>query len=125
MNDEETVALIAGGHTFGKTHGAGRPRAARRPRARGRPARGAGPRLDAAATAPARASDAITSGLEVTWTSTPTRWGNDFFDNLFGYEWELSKSPAGAHQWVAKDGAGADTIPAPDDGDAKRGRRRC
>ena len=64
--------------------------------------------------------DAITSGLEVTWTSTPTRWGNGYFDNLFGYEWELSKSPAGAHQYVAKDGAGAGTIPGPAADSAKR-----
>ncbi|MGW2821117.1 catalase/peroxidase HPI [Streptomyces sp. NPDC001443] len=109
MNDEETVALIAGGHTFGKTHGAG-------------PADNVGADPEAASIeeqglgwknsfGTGKGADAITSGLEVTWTSTPTQWGNGFFDNLFGYEWELSQSPAGAHQWVAKDGAGAGTIP--------------
>jgi catalase-peroxidase len=107
MNDEETVALIAGGHTFGKTHGAA-------------PATNVGPEPEAAGLeeqglgwrnkfGTGRGGDTITSGLEVTWTSTPTKWGNDFFKNLFGFEWELSKSPAGAHQWVAK-GAAA-TIP--------------
>lgn len=109
MNDEETVALIAGGHTFGKTHGAG----------------------DAALVGPApeeapielqglgwhnrfgsgKGADAITSGLEVTWTQSPTRWSHHFFENLFGYEWELTKSPAGAHQWRPIGGAGADEIP--------------
>src|SRR5262245_61483326 len=109
MNDEETVALIAGGHTFGKTHGAG-------------PASHVGPEPEAAGIETQGMGwlssyesgvgpHAITSGLEVTWTSTPTKWGNGFFDNLFNYEWEPSKSPAGAHQWVAKDGAGAGTIP--------------
>jgi catalase-peroxidase len=107
MNDEETVALIAGGHTFGKTHGAG-------------PASHVGPAPEAAGLeeqglgwksthGTGKGGDAITSGLEVTWTTTPTKWSNGFFENLFGYEWELTKSPAGAHQWVAK-GAGA-TIP--------------
>ncbi|MBU9629570.1 catalase/peroxidase HPI [Burkholderia multivorans] len=101
MNDEETVALIAGGHTFGKTHGAG-------------PASSVGPEPEAAALeqqglgwqstfGTGKGKDAITSGLEVTWTSTPTKWSNDFFKHLFSYEWELTKSPAGAHQWVAKD----------------------
>ena len=109
MNDEETVALIAGGHTFGKTHGAG----------------------DAALVGPepeggniedqgfgwiskfgsGKGKDTITSGLEVTWTTTPTKWSNNFFWNLFGYEWELTKSPAGAHQWTPKHGMGADTVP--------------
>ncbi len=109
MNDEETVALIAGGHSFGKTHGAG----------------------DAALVGPApegasieeqglgwkssfgtgKGGDAITSGLEVIWTTTPTKWSNNFFANLFGYEWELTKSPAGAHQWTPKNGAGAGSVP--------------
>ena len=109
MNDEETVALIAGGHTFGKTHGAG-------------PATHVGPDPEAAPLEAqgfgwastyrtGKGGDAIGSGLEVTWTTTPTRWSNDFFEHLFGYEWELTKSPAGALQWVAKGGAGAGTIP--------------
>ena len=110
MNDEETVALIAGGHTFGKTHGAGDadaggPGAGRRPASRSRASAG---RADSAR---AKAADAITSGLEVTWTTTPTKWSNNFFENLFGYEWELTKSPAGAHQWKPKNGAGAGTVP--------------
>ena len=107
MDDEETVALIAGGHTFGKTHGAG-------------DTEHVGPEPEAAAIEEqglgwtssfrsGKGADAITSGLEVTWTTTPTKWSNNFFENLFGYEWELSKSPAGANQWVAK-GAGA-TVP--------------
>jgi catalase-peroxidase len=107
MNDEETVALIAGGHTFGKTHGAG-------------DAKHVGPEPEAApieeqgfgwksSFGSGKGADAITSGLEVTWTQTPTQWSNYYFENLFGFEWELSKSPAGAHQWVAK---GADaTVP--------------
>ncbi len=117
MDDEETVALIAGGHTFGKTHGAG-------------DAALVGPEPEAAPMAQqglgwktahgsGKGGDTIGSGLEVTWTSTPTKWSNGFFDNLFGYEWELTKSPAGAHQWVAKGGAGAGTIPDAHD-DSKR-----
>ena len=109
MNDEETVALIAGGHTFGKTHGAG-------------PASHVGPEPEAApleeqgfgwknSFGTGKGGDAITSGLEVTWTATPTKWDNGFFKNLFGYEWELTKSPAGAHQWTPKGGAGAGTVP--------------
>ncbi|HVY24214.1 MAG TPA: catalase/peroxidase HPI [Steroidobacteraceae bacterium] len=109
MNDEETVALIAGGHTFGKTHGAG-------------PASHVGAEPEAAdieqqglgwksSYGTGKGKDAITSGLEVTWTQTPTKWSNYFFDNLFGYEWELTKSPAGAHQWQPKNGAGAGQIP--------------
>ena len=109
MNDEETVALVAGGHTFGKTHGAA-------------PDSHLGPEPEGAAIAEqglgwknafgsGKAGDAITSGLEGTWTPTPTTWDNSFFETLFGYEWELTKSPAGAHQWVPKDGAGADTVP--------------
>ncbi len=109
MNDEETVALIAGGHTFGKTHGAG-------------PASHVGPEPEAApieeqglgwksSFGTGKGADTITSGLEVTWTTTPTKWSSNFFWNLFGYEWELTKSPAGAHQWQPKGGAGAGTVP--------------
>jgi catalase-peroxidase len=109
MNDEETVALIAGGHTFGKTHGAG-------------DAKCVGPEPEAASIeeqglgwkssfGTGKDGDAITSGLEVTWSATPTKWSNNFFQNLFGYEWELTKSPAGAHQWRPKGGAGAETVP--------------
>ena len=110
MNDEETVALIAGGHTFGKTHGAADPGKHVGPEPEAAPIEeqgfgwknsfgtGAGP-------------DAITSGLEGIWTATPTKWSNGFFDNLFRFDWELSKSPAGAHQWVPKGGAGAGTVP--------------
>lgn len=109
MDDEETVALIAGGHTFGKTHGAGpESHVGREPEAGELEQQGLG---WANSYGSGLGGDAITSGLEVTWTSTPTQWSNGFFANLFGYEWELSKSPAGAHQWVAKDGAGAGTIP--------------
>ncbi len=109
MNDEETVALIAGGHTFGKTHGAG-------------PATHVGPEPEAGpleeqgfgwknSFGTGKGGDTITSGLEVTWTTTPTQWSNGFFQNLFGYEWELTQSPAGAHQWTPKGGAGAGTVP--------------
>lgn len=109
MDDEETVALIAGGHTFGKTHGAA-------------PASHVGPDPEAApieeqglgwrnSFGTGVGNDTITSGLEVTWTTTPTKWSNNFFWNLFGYEWELTKSPAGAHQWKPKHGAGANTVP--------------
>jgi len=113
MNDEETVALIAGGHTFGKTHGAGA-------------AAHVGPEPEGATIeeqglgwkssfATGKGRDAITSGLEVTWTTTPTKWSNNFFENLFGYEWELTKSPAGAHQWTPKGAAGKGTVPDPHD----------
>jgi catalase-peroxidase len=109
MNDEETVALIAGGHTFGKTHGAG-------------PASHVGPDCEAGSLdeqglgwrnsfGTGIGGDTITSGLEVTWSTTPTKWSNKFFEHLFGYEWELTKSPAGAHQWRPKNGAGGDTVP--------------
>ncbi|WP_426201485.1 catalase/peroxidase HPI [Pseudomonas sp. TWP3-1] len=109
MNDEETVALIAGGHAFGKTHGAG-------------PADNVGPEPEAAdleqqglgwknSFGTGKGADTITSGLEVTWTTTPTQWSNNYLENLFGFEWELTKSPAGAHQWTPKNGAGAGTIP--------------
>jgi catalase-peroxidase len=117
MNDEETVALIAGGHTFGKTHGAGDPGLV-------------GPEPEAApieqqglgwksAFGTGKGDDAITSGLEGAWTSTPTAWDNSFFETLFGYEWELTKSPAGAYQWKPKDGAGAGTVPDPQDPDKR------
>jgi catalase-peroxidase len=109
MNDEETVALIAGGHTFGKTHGAA-------------PASNCGPDPEAASLdelglgwknsfGTGKGGDTITSGLEVTWSTTPTKWSNNYLENLFGYEWELTKSPAGAHQWRPKNGAGAGTVP--------------
>ena len=109
MNDEETVALIAGGHTFGKTHGAGpATHVGAEPEAAPIEAQGLG---WSSSYGTGKGGDTITSGLEVTWTSTPTRWSNDFFRNLFGCEWELTKSPAGAHQWRPKDGAGAGTVP--------------
>jgi catalase-peroxidase len=113
MDDEETVALIAGGHTFGKTHGAG-------------DATLVGPEPEGASIeeqglgwkskfGTGKGGDAIGSGLEVVWTTTPTTWSNNFFANLFGYEWELTKSPAGAHQWTPKNGAGSGTVPDPFD----------
>jgi len=110
MNDEETVALIAGGHTFGKTHGAADPGKFVGPEPEAAPLelQGLGWRNSYGSGA---GPDAITSGLEGIWTSTPTQWSNGFFDNLFNYDWELSKSPAGAHQWVPKNGAGAGTVP--------------
>jgi catalase-peroxidase len=118
MNDEETVALIAGGHSFGKTHGAG-------------DAALVGPEPEGATIeeqglgwkskfGTGKGGDAITSGLEVTWTITPTKWSNNFFQNLFGYEWELTKSPAGAHQWKPKGNAGAGTIPDAHDPSKRR-----
>jgi catalase-peroxidase len=118
MNDEETVALIAGGHTFGKTHGAG-------------DAALVGPEPEAASIEEqglgwkgkfhsGKGGDAIGSGLEVIWTTTPTKWSNNFFENLFGYEWELTKSPAGAHQWSPKNGAGTGTVPDPHDPSKRR-----
>jgi len=119
MNDEETVALIAGGHTFGKTHGAG-------------PASHVGPEPEAApieeqglgwksSFGTGKGGDAIGSGLEVIWTTTPTKWSNDFFENLFGYEWELTKSPAGCYQWKPKGDAGAGTVPDAHDPSKRRG----
>jgi len=109
MNDEETVALIAGGHTFGKTHGAGpASHVGAEPEAAGIEEQGLGWK---STFGMGKGGDAIGSGLEVTWTTTPTKWSNNFFSNLFGYEWELTKSPAGAHQWRPKGGAGAGTIP--------------
>jgi catalase-peroxidase len=118
MNDEETVALIAGGHTFGKTHGAA-------------PEEYVGPEPEAApieeqglgwknSFGTGKGRDAIGSGLEVTWTPTPTKWSNWFFHNLFQYEWELTTSPAGAHQWRPKNGAAANTVPDPETGDLNR-----
>ena len=109
MNDEETVALIAGGHTFGKTHGAG-------------DATLVGPEPEggsieqqgfgwASSYGKGLGADTISSGIEVIWTTTPTKWSNNFFDNLFGFEWELTKSPAGAHQWTPKNGGGAGSVP--------------
>jgi catalase-peroxidase len=109
MNDEETVALIAGGHTFGKTHGAGDAKlVGPEPEAAGIEAQGLGWK---SSFGTGKGGDAIGSGLEVIWTSTPTQWSNNFFWNLFGYEWELTRSPAGAQQWTPKGGAGADSIP--------------
>ena len=118
MDDEETVALIAGGHTFGKTHGAA-------------PESNCGPEPEAAGIeeqglgwtstfGTGKGGDAITSGLEVTWTTTPTKWSNNYFSNLFDYEWELTKSPAGAHQWQPKNGAGAGTVPDAHDKSKRR-----
>jgi catalase-peroxidase len=118
MNDEETVALIAGGHTFGKTHGAG-------------PASHVGPEPEAArieeqgfgwknSFGTGKGDDTISSGLEVIWTTTPTKWSRNFFENLLGYEWELTKSPAGAHQWKPKGDAGAGTVPDPHDPTKRR-----
>ena len=109
MNDEETVALIAGGHTFGKTHGAGDAAlVGPEPEAAGIEEQGLGWRSSYGS---GKGGDTISSGLEVTWTTTPTKWSNNFFWNLFGYEWELTKSPAGAHQWTPKHGMGAGTVP--------------
>ena len=109
MNDEETVALIAGGHTFGKTHGAGpASHVGTEPEGSDIEHQGLGWK---STFGTGYAGDAITSGLEVTWTSTPTRWSNEFFENLFQYDWELTKSPAGAHQWQPKNNGGAGTIP--------------
>jgi catalase-peroxidase len=110
MNDEETVALIAGGHTFGKTHGAADPDkyVEREPAAAGIEEQNLGWKNNFGS---GNAGDTISSGLEGAWTSTPTKWSNNFFWNLFGYEWELTKSPAGAHQWIPKHGAGANSVP--------------
>jgi catalase-peroxidase len=119
MNDEETVALIAGGHTFGKTHGAADPEQYVGPEPEGAPLEQQG--FGWISTfGSGKGRDAITSGLEVTWTATPTKWDNSFFETLFGFEWEQTKSPAGANQWVAKDGAGANTVPDPEDGSLTR-----
>ena len=118
MNDEETVALIAGGHTFGKTHGAGPvTELAPEPEGSDLVEQGLGWRRTAGTGV---AGDAITSGLEVIWSNTPTQWSNYFFDNLFKYEWELTKSPGGAWQWKPKGEAGAGTVPDPHDGSKRR-----
>src|SRR3954469_8290563 len=119
MNDEETVALIAGGHTFGKTHGAADPDKYVGPEPEGAPleAQGLG-WLSSYGSGKGR--DAITSGIEVTWTPTPTSWSNSYFEALFGYEWELTASPAGANQWQPVDGGGAGTVPDPEDGSLTR-----
>jgi catalase-peroxidase len=110
MNDEETVALIAGGHTFGKTHGAADPGkyVGKEPAAAGIEEQGLGWKNTLGV---GNGENTITSGLEGAWTTTPTKWSNNYFENLFGFEWELSKSPAGAHQWKPKAGAGAGTVP--------------
>ena len=109
MNDEETVALIAGGHTFGKTHGAGpASHVGPDPEAAGLEEQGLGWRNSFGS---GKGGDTITSGLEVTWTSTPTKWSNGYLENLFAYDWELTKSPAGAQQWTPKNAAGAGTVP--------------
>ena len=109
MNDEETVALIAGGHTFGKTHGAGDATLVGPvPEAAGIEEQGLGWKSSFGS---GKGGDTISSGLEVTWTTTPTKWSNNFFWNLFGYDWELTKSPAGAHQWTPKHGMGAGSVP--------------
>ena len=115
MDDEETVALIAGGHTFGKTHGAGPAENVKEePEAAGLESQGLGWKNEFGT---GKGGDTITSGLEVTWTTRPTQWTNEFFEHLFGYEWELGKSPAGAHQWVAKDSQA--TIPHAHDASKK------
>ncbi|BCJ30128.1 catalase/peroxidase HPI [Actinocatenispora sera] len=119
MNDEETVALIAGGHTFGKTHGAADADQYVGPEPEAAPLEEMGLGWKGSYGS-GKGRDAIGSGLEVTWTPTPTRWDNTFFETLFGYEWELTDSPAGAKQWVAKDGAGANTFPDPQDGSLSR-----
>jgi catalase-peroxidase len=119
MNDEETVALIAGGHTFGKTHGAADPGkyVGFEPEAASIEEQGLGWKNSFGT---GKGNDAITSGLEVIWTANPTKWDNEFFDNLFKFEWELTISPAGAHQWTPKGGAGANTVPDPHDPSKKR-----
>ncbi|MGD0798679.1 MAG: catalase/peroxidase HPI [Acidobacteriaceae bacterium] len=118
MNDDETVALIAGGHTFGKTHGAGpASHVGAEPEAAGIEEQGLGWKSSFGA---GKGGDAITSGLEVIWTTTPTKWSNQFFEHLFGYEWELTKSPAGAHQWRPKGAAAVDSVPDPYDPSKRR-----
>ena len=118
MNDEETVALIAGGHTFGKTHGAGDADLVG-PEPEGAPLEGQGLGWKSEYGS-GKAGDTITSGLEVTWTYHPTRWDNEFFHILYAYDWELMESPAGAHQWRPKNGAGSDMVPGAHEGDPRR-----
>jgi catalase-peroxidase len=119
MNDEETVALIAGGHTFGKTHGAADPNkyVGPEPEGAGIEEQGLGWKNSFGT---GKGDDTIGSGLEVIWSTTPTKWSNNFFENLFGYEWELTKSPAGAYQWRPKNDAGAGTVPDPHDPSKRR-----
>ena len=119
MNDEETVALIAGGHSFGKTHGAADPEQYVAAEPEGAPIeeQGLGWRNSFGS---GKGRDAITSGLEVTWTATPIAWDNTFFETLFGFDWELTASPAGAHQWQPVNGGGANTVPDPEDGSLSR-----
>ncbi|PWE39871.1 catalase/peroxidase HPI [Pseudomonas prosekii] len=118
MNDEETVALIAGGHAFGKTHGAGpADNVGAEPEAAGLEQQGFGWKNSFGT---GKGPDTITSGLEVTWTTTPTQWSNNYLENLFGFDWELTKSPAGAHQWTPKNGAGAGIIPDAHDPSKRR-----
>jgi len=119
MNDEETVALIAGGHTFGKAHGAASPEEHVGPEPEGASIEDLGLGWKNSFGS-GKGRDAITSGLEVTWTSTPTEWDNKYFENLFGYEWELTKSPAGAYQWQPENGGGANSVPDPEDGTLNR-----
>ncbi len=119
MDDEETVALIAGGHTFGKTHGAAKDTEYLGPEPEGAPIEQQGLGWKSR-FGTGKGDDATTSNLEVIWSQTPTKWSNNFFANLFGYEWELTKSPAGAFQWTPKDGAGAGTVPDPHDPSKRR-----
>jgi catalase (peroxidase I) len=119
MNDEETVALIAGGHSFGKTHGAADPDVYVGAEPEGAPMEAMGLGWQNS-YGTGEGAYATTSGSEVTWTATPTRWSNNFLENLYGYEWELTKSPAGAYQWQPKDGAGAGAVPGPAEDSERR-----
>jgi catalase-peroxidase len=123
MNDEETVALIAGGHTFGKTHGAAPAAQYVGPEPEGAPIeqQGFGWKNTYGS---GNGDDTITSGLEGAWTTTPTKWSNNYFENLFGFDWELTNSPAGAHQWRPKNEAGAGTVPDAHDRSWIRSMRR-
>ena len=118
MNDEETVALIAGGHAFGKTHGAGdKSHVGPEPEAAGIEEQGLGWK---SSFGTGKGNDTITDGEEIIWTNTPTKWSNNFFRILFSFEWELTKSPAGAYQWKPKGDAGAGTVPDPHDPSKRR-----